>query len=49
VEAIGGTSSSQIPLPDVVYLPEPSTGVLLSGALAGLGVARRRTNRSAAR
>ena len=42
VEAIGGTSSSQIPLPNAVYMPEPSTGLLLAGALGGLGVARRR-------
>ena len=42
VEAIGGTSSSQIPLPGAVYVPEPATGVLLSGALAALGIARRR-------
>ena len=44
VEAIGGTSSSQIPLPNATYLPEPSTGLLLSGALTALGIARRRRN-----
>ena len=42
VEAIGGTSSSQIPLPNAVYMPEPSTGLLLSGALAALAFAERR-------
>jgi hypothetical protein len=41
VEAIGGTSSSQIPLPNATYMPEPSTGLLLASALVALGVARR--------
>jgi hypothetical protein len=42
VEAIGGTSSSQIPLAGAVYVPEPSTLALLAiGLLAG--IVRRRS------
>jgi len=49
VEAIGGTTSSQIPLPNAVLLPEPSTGLLLGAALAVQAAVRRRTLRVARR
>jgi hypothetical protein len=42
VEAIGGTSSSQIPLADAVLVPEPSTALLLGAAIAALAAARKR-------
>jgi hypothetical protein len=39
-DAIGGTSSTQIPL--TIVTPEPATGLLLAAALAAQAIARRR-------
>jgi hypothetical protein len=40
-DAIGGTSSTQIPL-TTIFTPEPATGLLLAAALAAQAAARRR-------
>lgn len=51
VEAIGGTSSSQIPLGGAVHVPEPATALLLGAGLAALsaGAGSPRSRRPAPR
>jgi len=41
-DAIGGTSSNQIPMQTIVS-PEPATGFLFAAGLAAQAIARRRT------
>lgn len=47
VEAIGGTSSSQIPMDDAYLVPEPASGLLFGAALVALAAARQRRSAAA--